>query len=258
MIHRPFVIAHQGASATRPPNTMPAFREALACGADIIELDVVRTSDDAVVVSHDLTVDAHTTGHGAIAGMTLAEVQRLDAGVRFGAQFAGERIPTLEQVVAWARDLPIRLCIEVKADTEESYLRTARSTVTVLRQNDFLRPVTLTSFSPECIRAMKALEPRLAWGLDPDEFRAYSGWELVQQTLECDASFLLHRHDTLTGEMIEEAHHHGFAVWAWTADDPEALRRLIDLNSDGIMTNRPDVLVSILDAADPREMERRP
>jgi glycerophosphoryl diester phosphodiesterase len=247
---------------------MPAFREALACGADIIELDVVRTCDDAVVVSHDLTVDAHTDGRGAIADMTLAELQRLDAGVRFGAQFAGERIPLLETVLAWARDLPIRLCIEVKGNTEESYLRTARSAITVLRQNDFLRPVTLTSFSPECIRAMKALEPHLAWGLDPDEYRMYTGWELVQQTLECDASFLLHRHNTLTGEMIEEAHHHGFAVWAWTADEPDELRRLIDLRADGIMTNRPDVLASvyrasvyrgpILDAVDPREMERRP
>lgn len=253
MIHRPFVIAHQGASAACPPNTMPAFREALACGADIIELDVVRTRDDAVVVSHDLTVDAHTTGHGPIAGMTLAEVQRLDAGVRFGVQFTGERIPRLEQVLAWARDLPIRLCIEVKGNTEESYLRTARSTVTLLRELDFLQPVTLTSFNPECIRAMKALEPRLAWGLDPNEYRSFTGWELVQQTLECDASFLLHRHDTLTGEMVEEAHHHGFAIWAWTADEPEELRRLIDLNADGIMTNRPDVLKSILEALDRRE-----
>jgi glycerophosphoryl diester phosphodiesterase len=249
MSRRPFVIAHQGASERCPPNTFAAFREAVACGADIIELDVVCTRDGVAVVSHDLTVDRHTDGHGRIADMTFAEIRRLDAGVRFGAQFAGERIPTLDEVLAWARHEPIRLCIEIKGDSDESYLQHARATVELLRDRGFLQPATLTSFDPACIRSMRALEPRLSWALDPDEHHIYTGWELVQQAMACGANFLLHRHDTLTAEMVAEVHHHGFAVWAWTADEPADMRRVIAFGVDGLMTNRPDVLKSLLDSS---------
>ncbi len=82
MSHRPFVIAHQGASGLRPSNTMAAFRHARELGADIIEQDVTYTLDGVIVVSHDLTVGRHTDGHGLIPELTLAEVKRLDAGIR--------------------------------------------------------------------------------------------------------------------------------------------------------------------------------
>jgi len=241
-MRRPLVIAHQGSSALRPPNTLVAFDLAVEMGADVIEIDVTYTADGAVVVSHDLTVDACTDGHGFIPEMTLAEVRSLDAGVRFGREFVGLRIPTLEETIAWARGKPVRLCIEVKGDELEHYLRAGEATVALLQRLDFLQPVTLTAFSPECIRAMRAREPRLAWGLDPDEHRQHSGWELCQQVLSCGATFLLHRHDTLKAEIVEEAHQHGFAVWTWTIDEPEAMRRACVLGADGIMSNRPDVL----------------
>ena len=183
MAHRPLVIAHQGASGQYPGNTLAAFRGALGAGADVIELDVTYTLDGVVVVSHDLTVDRHTDGHGHIPEMTLAEIRTLDAGVRKGPQFAGERIPTLEETLAWAENAPMRLCIEVKGDTPERYLRAGRLTVELLQRRSFLQNVTLTSFSPVCIQAMKALEPRLAWGYDPDEHRPYTPWEVCGEAL---------------------------------------------------------------------------
>lgn len=246
MAQLPWIIAHQGASAACPPNTLAAFREALACGADIIELDVTCTRDGAVVVSHDLTVDACTDGHGEIAGMTLAQIKALDAGIRFGAQFARERIPTLAEALDWAREAGTRLCIEVKGESEGSYLQTARATLDLLQRRDQLQPVTLTSFSPACIQAARAWQPRLAWGLDPDERCHHSGWDLVQQVLACGATFLLHRHDTLTDEGLQELHAHGLAVWAWTADRPADLERLVEMGVDAIMTNRPDRLAGLL------------
>ena len=111
MRHRPFNIAHQGASRVCPPNTLRAFRRAISMGADWIELDVVGAADGAVIVSHDTTVDRCTDGTGRIAGMTLAELKRLDAGIRFGPPFAGERLPTLIEVIDAVSQSPVRLCI---------------------------------------------------------------------------------------------------------------------------------------------------
>jgi glycerophosphoryl diester phosphodiesterase len=245
LIRRPFNIAHQGASGLYPSNTIAAFEGAVAAGADIIEIDVTHTLDGVIVVSHDLSVNKCTDGHGFIPEMTLAEVKRLDAGVRFGAQFAGQRIPTLEETLAWAEAKQIRLCIEVKGDTIGRYLRAGRGTVEMLRQRSLLHAATLTSFSPQCIQAMKALEPRLSWGYDPDEKRAYTPWEVCEEALACSANFVLYDHRRLPADLVTEAHQHGFALWAWTADDPQDLKRLISIGVDAIMTNRPDVLQKI-------------
>jgi glycerophosphoryl diester phosphodiesterase len=246
MRDRPYIIAHQGASGLRPPNTLAAFAHAIELGSDWIELDVVTTADDIVVVSHDTTVDAHTDGHGYIAEMTWPEIARLDAGVRFGAEFAGERIPTLEQAIAFVRDQPIRLCIEIKADTDEEYRRTAIHTVPILQESGYLPRVVITSFGQACVRAVKALEPRLSVALDPDpQDGTLSPWELCQQVLECGANFMLHDYGALTADIVDEAHQHGFSLWAWTTDDPAAMRRITAMGADGIMTNRPDILARV-------------
>ena len=245
MTRRPWNIAHQGASGLYPSNTFAAFDGALAAGADIIEIDVTHTLDGVIVISHDLSVDKCTDGHGLIPEMTLAEVKRLDAGIRFGTQFAGQRIPTLEEMLAWMEGKPIRLCIEVKGNTIGRYLQAGRHTVEMLRQRRLLHAVTLTSFSPQCIQALKAFEPRLSWGYDPDERRSYTPWEVCEEALACSANFLLYDHRRLSADVVAEAHQHGFALWAWTADAPQDLKRLISINVDAIMTNRPDVLHAI-------------
>lgn len=250
MPHRPYNIAHQGASGLFPPNTLLSFEKAVELGADWIELDVVSTRDGVVVVSHDTTVDRCTDGHGRIVDMTLEQIKALDAGIRFGERFRGERIPTLSETIAWARNQPIRLCIEIKADTTSEYLRTAVLTVDVLRQCNYIQPTVITSFSPECVRAVKALEPCLSVALDPDrQDGTYSPWELCQQALRCGANFLLHDYRALTAEIVAEAHQHGFCLWTWTVDDPAEMRRIMAMEPDGIMTNRPDLLKAVCDEA---------
>ena len=107
-------IAHRGASGRFPENTLAAFAAAIEAGAQMCELDVQLTRDGAVVVMHDDTVDRTTDGRGAVRGMTLEELKRLDAGVRFGNEFSGERIPTLEEVFALTRGR-CGLNIEIKA-----------------------------------------------------------------------------------------------------------------------------------------------
>src|SRR5690606_40107102 len=101
---KPLRVAHRGARAEGPENTLAAIRLALEKGADGFELDVHRTRDGHLVVCHDETVDRTTDGTGAIGAMTLAELKRLDAGRWFDERFAGERIPTLDEVWALAEE----------------------------------------------------------------------------------------------------------------------------------------------------------
>lgn len=92
--------AHRGCLNTHPENTLPAFREAIRLGAQMIEFDVQLTKDGAMVIMHDETVDRTTNGSGKVSDLTLAELRRLDAGVEKGSQFAGTSVPTFEETLA--------------------------------------------------------------------------------------------------------------------------------------------------------------
>src|SRR5206468_4882936 len=101
--HRPLRVAHRGASARAPENTLAAFREAIRLGADAIELDVQLSADGVPMVIHDLTVDRTTNGHGSVASFASRDLRRLDAGAWFSSRFKGERVPTLEEALECAR-----------------------------------------------------------------------------------------------------------------------------------------------------------
>src|SRR3712207_1869075 len=99
----PYVIGHRGAAGYAPENTMVSFERALALRADAIELDVHPTKDGSLVVIHDPTLDRTTSGHGPVVEHTLAEIRALDAGSWFHPSFKDERVPTLDEVLDWAR-----------------------------------------------------------------------------------------------------------------------------------------------------------
>jgi glycerophosphoryl diester phosphodiesterase len=247
MRHRPFNIAHQGASRARPPNTLAAFRRAIEMRADWIELDVVASADSAVIVSHDTTVDRCTDGAGRIADLSLAELKRLDAGIRFGAPFAGERLPTLEETIDIVARSPLRLCVEIKGDSPDEHRHTAALAAAVLRRRDCLRWTVVTSFDPGCLAEIRRLEPRLATALDPEpQDGTRAPWELCRQVLECGATFMLHDHRALSRAIVDEARRHGFSVWAWTANDRADMQRAVNTGADGLMTDCPDILDALL------------
>jgi glycerophosphoryl diester phosphodiesterase len=96
------VISHRGEHLHHPENTMPAFRAAVEAGADFIEVDVRTTADGRLILQHDDTVDRCTNGHGKVSAMTFEEIRKLDAGVKFNAEFAGTPVPTFEEVLEFA------------------------------------------------------------------------------------------------------------------------------------------------------------
>src|SRR4051794_3095625 len=101
------IVGHRGAAAHAPENTLASFEKARELGVDMVEFDVHLTADRRCVVIHDETVDRTTDGHGLVGSKTLPELRELDAG-------NGERIPTLEELLAWARDVEMPLSVELK------------------------------------------------------------------------------------------------------------------------------------------------
>jgi len=245
---RPYVIAHRGISGRYPENTLVAYQHAIDAKADWIELDVYTTADGVVIVSHDSTADRCTDGHGYFHAMTLEQVKKLDAGSWFDPQFAGLRIPTLEETLDFMGDGRIRICIEIKGDGTANYLRTARAVVEILQRRKILRHVVLASFNHEALRAVKTWEPLLATSLDPTpQDGSLTPWELCQQVLKYNITAMQHTYETLTPEIIDEAHQHGFSLWAWTVNDPDDMRRIVAMEPDAIMTDHADVLRKIVD-----------
>jgi glycerophosphoryl diester phosphodiesterase len=255
--HWPAILAHRGASARAPENTLEAFRLAVEEGAGGLELDVHATRDGEIVVIHDATVDRTTDGSGAVAGMTLEELRRLDAGYRFspdgGRTFPyrgrGTRIPTLAEVYAQFPDVRVNADIkETRAGTEEVVLRVIRRAAAEVR--------TLVASNHHAVvrRFRRASGGRIRTAASRREIAAFylmscsrlealghPAYDALQVPVE-------HKGITLvTPRFLGAAHSRDVRVDVWTINDAAEMRRLWDLGVDGVMTDRPGVLASLLE-----------
>lgn len=223
-----FLWAHRGASGAAPENTMAAFRGAEEAGADGIELDVQLSRDGVPVVIHDDTVDRTTDGGGAVGRLLLRELRALDAGSWFGPSFAGEAVPTLEEVLDWAGGR-LRLNVEIKAAAAGS------AVLELLRAFPRAR-ILLSSFDHALLVRLRQADPDLPLGflLDSPFWR-----RAVQRAAACGAESLNPRHDHVSGSMVATCHRLGLLVYPWTVDEPGRLERLVRLGVDGAFTNVP-------------------
>lgn len=228
-------IAHRGASGSFPENTITAFRAAIEAGADMCELDVRLTRDGAVVVIHDDTVDRTTDGTGAIAAMTLAEIKRLDAGVKFDKRYTRETVPTLDEVFELVNGR-CALNIELKSDGLEAKVSE------LVRSRDAFRWTLVSSFDWAALARIRHIAPELRVGLLASRWPA----RLVGAATEMKADAINPSFDIITEDLCIAAHSRELNVYAWTVDEPAAMRRLIAAGVDGIMTNRPERLREVI------------
>ena len=242
--NRPLNVGHRGASAAAPQNTLAAFRKAVELGADGVELDVQLSADGAVVVIHDFTVDKTTNGTGRVADKTLAELKALDAGSRFSPQFAGERIPTLAEVFE-AIDGRLMVNVELKAPSQNWNTALVAPVLEIVRRYGMQAKVIFSSFNPHVLYAMKQLAPDIPAGaLYAPDSPVYVRRAWLEPFISHEAR---HPHySMLTGPIIQWYHAHGLRINTWTVDDPEEMRRLVAAGADSIITNKPDVLKSVL------------
>jgi glycerophosphoryl diester phosphodiesterase len=237
MIH---TIAHRGASAYEPENTLRAFERAIDMGATMIELDVHLSRDGHPVVIHDPDLSRTTNGTGLVGDLPLDEIQRFDAGL-------GERVPTLAQAIDLVRGRA-QLYIELKGQ------QTPTVVVATLQEMGFVDQAIVGSFYPWLPQKAKFLEPVVRTSMlisTRDQQADYLQWALA---VEAD---YLHPcwergsptpHKLLTPDLITDIRSHGLGIILWHEEQPEELRELVKLDVDGICTNTPDVLAAILKA----------
>ncbi len=246
---RPLNIAHRGASSAAPPNTLSAFEKALELGADGVELDIHLSADGLPVVIHDFTVDATTDGCGKVTDMTLAQLQELDAGSTFDPAFAGEPIPSLEQVFETVGDR-LLLNVELKTTRLRDY-GLERAVIAAIERHGLSGDrVLISSFNPFALRRIKRIAPHLPTGL---LYAPNLPLPLRRAWLAplCPHEARHPAHSMVNARYVAWARRQGYLINAWTVDDPNDMRRLISLGVDGIITNLPDLLRAIMESGTP-------
>jgi glycerophosphoryl diester phosphodiesterase len=237
---RLLVIAHRGASAAAPENTIAAFELAIADGADGIELDVHLSRDDQPVVIHDVSVERTTDGSGSVRERTLRELKRLDAGGWHGPRFQGQRIQTLQEVFERFRDRT-RFWIDLKGGSD-LYPGIEERVVSMIEIYDVLDRVLVQSFDRTALDRIRSLnaETRLGVLTDTPPLRPLIG-SLAPPDALCPSA------DLVTDDDLTDIHAAGLDCYVWTVNEPAQMDRLIDSGVNGIITDRPGLLRSRLD-----------
>ena len=234
MSRAPLVIAHRGASAERPENTLPAYERAIELGADMIEIDLHRTRDGAIAVLHDAALE-RIGGRGEVGDATWEELRSLDAG-------GGARVPSLDEVLdAFGARIPFNL--ELKCAERGPYPDLERRTLEAVGRRGLLARTLFSCFEDPVLAQLRSLAPeaRLALLVSPE-----SRERALARAREIGAEALNPWFGLAERGLVEAAHAAGLAVYPYTVDDPERMRALLALGVDGLFTNRPDRLRRIL------------
>ena len=245
-------IAHRGGSALRPENTLEAFDHARSLGVDALECDVHLSRDGEPVVLHDPTLDRTTDARGPVAALSVAELERVDAGFRFapedGFPFRGRQcgVPTLHELLQRYRDLPV--IVEIKGERPE----TAERTVGVIREHQAVHRVIVGGFSQIVLASARRLLPDLVTSASSLEARRalqrsyvlLPPWRPAYQLFQMP--FRLRGRQMFRRSFVRAARRGGLPVQAWVIDAPADMRRLIEWGVTGIISDRPDVAVEVV------------
>ena len=237
------VIAHRGFSGRAPENTVAAFKKAMEIGSDAIEFDVRFTGDGHLVIFHDDKLERTTNGRGKVAGFTLKELKQLDAGGWFYSAFAGERIPTLKEVLELTRGR-ILLNIELKKGDHGKYsmLDLADRTLREVLEAGMERAVLFSSFDLGAVQRVHEKDPRI-----PVAFITGDPWNSPLDAMKGNSFPVLNPGKSVLNEdNLSKARQQGIRINVWTPDTVKEMEKFIAMGVDGIITNHPDRLIELL------------
>lgn len=233
---RPLVLAHRGASADAPENTRAAFREAARQGADGIELDVMRCASGELVVCHDPWLDRLAGEHLEVARTPWPVLRRLDVGRRFGGAFAGERLATLDEVLA---ELPriFFVNVEIKCDELVNDRGLAWKLARAVHHREVTQEIVFSSFNPLALARARLFAPRVPTAL---LIGASHNLPVREQAAKALGVSGLHVEAGLCArENVRRWREQGLRVAAWTVDEPAAIERCCHAGVDVVITNQP-------------------
>lgn len=255
----PFLVfAHRGGGGLFPENTLEAFDYSAKTGADVLELDVHSTADGTLVVLHDESVDRTTDGRGKVSAMTLAELKKLDAGYLFtndnGKTFPfrgkGIQIPTLAEIFDAQPEMKFNI------EPKQAFPSITNPLCEMIRQHKMIEKTIVGSFRQTAIDEFRQYCPEVATAASPTEVSEFLAMQKTGiaaaytppfQALQVpvNAGFL----NVVSKDFVAAAHRQNLQIHVWTVNDADEMRRLIEMNVDGIMTDYPDRLLEIIGRA---------
>ncbi len=227
------IIAHRGASADAPENTLAAFDLAIAHGAKMIECDVHQSRDGHPVIIHDFTLRRTAGLRRLVRSLTLEELRRCDVGRWFHARYAGERIPTLDEVLAHLKGR-VRLNLEIKRGSPY-YPQIEARVVEAVTASGAVETLLISSFESSVLTRVRALSRQIRLGV----LMTQAGPRAIRRAVRLRAETVYVPARTITPRFIAKAHAAGLLVYPYTVDREPEMRRLILMGVDGLFTNHP-------------------
>ncbi len=228
------VIAHRGASAHAPENTLAAMQQAKNLNASWVEFDVMLSADDTPVIIHDHTLERTTNGAGTVAQKNYTELEKLDAGSWFSKEFKDEKIPKLDDALTLLKQLKLNINLEIKPNDHREAALTA-SIIHLLHQHDFYQTncVLISSFSKTALMSARQLHPTIPLGLCLHQWEPE--WNIYAKQLNCSS---IHLHESLiTADRIQHIKSNQHHVLSYTINDKQRAQQLHDLGVDAIFTD---------------------
>ena len=240
-INKIIIMGHRGASKIAPENTLKAFKEAIRLKADAVEFDVQETVDGELVIIHDYDTLRTAGTEGIVEQMTLKELKKLNFG-------NGEQIPTLLELIELAKDR-ISLNCEIKVEG------IAKKIIHIFQDADILDSTIVSSFLHEELIKIQKIEPQLKLAtLVPTEAGKFSDWnykkKLIDFTSENNYYAINPLYKLADKQFIKYAHEKNIKVFPWTVDSGIAMKKLINMGTDGIITNDITRLKEVLNRND--------
>jgi glycerophosphoryl diester phosphodiesterase len=236
----PVVLAHRGASAYAPENTLASFYKAIELGAQGIETDLQKTKDGVIVLFHDNVLDKKSDRKGAVVDYTWAELREADVGSWFSPRYKGERLLTFEQFLTFFGRRDLLFDIELKSLFTESEVR---EIIRLIDEYDARKKTTITSFAFGNLRTTRDVDRNIGIGyvlnkkIDND---------IIRQLESIDGGQLCPRAELITPDQVKLAHHHGLEINVWGIPNVEIMDNMINLGVDGIIIDFPDKLIEEL------------
>lgn len=245
-LDRARVIAHRGLSGLYPENTLVSFRKAMELGVDMMELDILLSRDDQLIVIHDETLDRTTSGRGRVRDKSLRELERLDAGSWFASEFRDERLPTLGDVLDLVGDeslLNVEIKTEAVTDRREGGI--VERTIRLIHDRGFGERVVISSFDPRALHHSREIDPKIPRAtLYNRDF--HSGKAPAEIIAETDSASLNLSRRQVNETIVKQCHDQGKLVLVYTVNGVADMQRMISMGVDGLFTDRADLMLKLL------------
>ncbi len=241
-------IAHRGGASLAPENTMAAFKNAISLKVEYFELDVFLSADDSLMIMHDATINRTTTGTGSITALTYSVLRTYDAGIKFSAQFAGEKIPTLMEALTLAKNAPynVGVVIEIKGTTTGI----VGKVVKMVKELNLQNRVIISSFNFSQVTESRTIDPTIATQL----FGSSNSNAIIDQLSTAGINWY-GSSAAPTKAFVDYAHSKNIKFNCWTINSAATMVNYIALGVDGITTDNPALMKSVTDTTPPSDVK---